>query len=99
MPVIAISDRGVGIAAGDRERVFERFARLTDDRNGKQGGTGLGLPMARAIATAHGGAVTLRSETSGWTTFELRLGRLEAGDVPSGTDDVRSADERTVTSR
>ena len=52
--------------------------------NGKQGGTGLGLPMARAIATAHGGAVTLRSEPRGWTTFELRLRTAwTAGDVPS----------------
>lgn len=52
--VVTVSDDGPGVAAADRERIFERFVSL-DDR----GGSGLGLPIARAIAETHGGTLTV----------------------------------------
>lgn len=58
---IEVSDTGPGIAAPDAERVFERFVRLASSTNG--GGGGLGLPIARWIAQAHGGTLTV--DTSG----------------------------------
>jgi PAS domain S-box-containing protein len=70
-----IGDSGPGIAAADLERVFERFYR-TDrarSRTSGAGGTGLGLTIARAIATRHGGSVNLESALGSGTTAVVRL--------------------------
>lgn len=55
---VRVADSGCGIAPGDLERVFERFYSTAEDL---ARGTGLGLPIARAIARAHGGDVTASS--------------------------------------
>jgi signal transduction histidine kinase len=65
---VAVSDSGPGIPADQLERVFERFY---STRSTGGGGTGLGLPIARAIARAHGGDVTASSP--GGARFLLRL--------------------------
>jgi signal transduction histidine kinase len=56
---IAIRDQGPGIPAEHLARVFEPFYRVESSRNRDTGGTGLGLCIARDIAQAHGGALTL----------------------------------------
>lgn len=53
--VIEVTDDGPGIGLDDRDRVFQRFVRLDESRARDGGGTGLGLPIARQIARAHGG--------------------------------------------
>jgi hypothetical protein len=54
--------------------------------------------MAKAIAGAHGGSITVRSEPEGWTTFELRLGRLEPEVRPPVANGLpRRPDERAMT--
>jgi signal transduction histidine kinase len=58
---IHVKDQGRGIPEPDRHRIFDRFVQLDPARRGL--GTGLGLPIARWIAEAHGG--TLDLETSG----------------------------------
>ncbi len=69
---IAVSDTGPGIPDGDGERIFERFVRLDAARRPSDG-AGLGLPIARVIAEAHGGTLVLaRSDASG-STFLARL--------------------------
>ena len=69
---VAVTDGGPGIPDGDRERVFERFVVLDASRRSGEG-AGLGLPIARAIAEAHGGTLVLaRSDPSG-STFRVRL--------------------------
>ena len=54
---IEITDDGRGIAAEDRERVFERFTRLDAARRSDDGGAGLGLAITRSIIESHGGTI------------------------------------------
>ncbi len=68
--VVEVVDDGVGVDPAERERVFDRFYRA-DRARSRGGGTGLGLPIARAIARAHGGDVTLAEGTP--TRFRLTL--------------------------
>ncbi len=61
--VIEVADRGPGVAAQDRERVFDRFVRLESARS--RPGSGLGLSLAAAVARLHGGAVRLEDNAPG----------------------------------
>ena len=74
--VIAVADVGHGIPAEHLERIFDRFARVPHADGRRNGGTGLGLPMVRAIAEAHRGSVTVTSDVGRGTTFELRFDAL-----------------------
>jgi signal transduction histidine kinase len=58
--VISVADDGPGIPEPERERIWERFARLDDDRS-RAGGGGLGLAMVRELTAAHGGTVSVTS--------------------------------------
>ena len=69
--VLAVADDGAGIAPEKQERIFDRFFRCAPDRS--DGGTGLGLPIARQIARAHGGDLTVQSEVGAGSTFTVRL--------------------------
>ena len=62
---VRIADRGPGIPAPDRERMFEPFVRGECSRGRDSGGTGLGLAIARNIAVAHGGRVWLSERPHG----------------------------------
>ncbi|WP_246148087.1 sensor histidine kinase [Nonomuraea turkmeniaca] len=70
--VLEVLDDGAGIAPDQREMVFQRFTRLDDSRSRDAGGTGLGLPIAREIAIAHHGTLTIEDSDSG-ARFVLRL--------------------------
>jgi len=69
---LRVHDDGPGVDSAMAGALFERFARADASRARKTGGTGLGLSIAKAIATAHGGSITVDSEP-GSTTFEVRL--------------------------
>jgi signal transduction histidine kinase len=71
---VAVVDRGPGIPAEQRERVFEKFVRLDDggDRAGS-GGTGLGLAICRGIVQAHGGTIWVESEAGSGAMFAFTL--------------------------
>jgi signal transduction histidine kinase len=56
---VVIDDDGPGIPPGDRERVFERFARLDHSRARHKGGSGLGLAVVRSIVTRHHGQIRI----------------------------------------
>ncbi|MWA06288.1 HAMP domain-containing protein [Actinomadura sp. LD22] len=83
--VVEVIDDGLGIHPEDRERVFERFTRLTEGRHRDAGGTGLGLAISRDIAAAHGGSLVLadrRADDEG-ARFVLRLPRKGSAGTPS----------------
>jgi len=71
--VLTVQDTGIGIAAIDQERIFERFVRLDAARARETGGTGLGLSIARAIVVAHGGTLEVKSEPTSGSRFTIRL--------------------------
>jgi signal transduction histidine kinase len=62
---VTVTDDGHGIAAEDRERVFDRFTRLDEARDRDTGGSGLGLPITRALLQRSGGDVRLEDATPG----------------------------------
>ena len=64
--VICMQDRGAGVPAKDLPRVFERFYRADYSRSRDQGGSGLGLSIARAIMEAHDGHIQLLSPSPNW---------------------------------
>jgi signal transduction histidine kinase len=76
---VAVSDRGDGIPGADLERIFERYQRLDGPTgNGESGVHGLGLPLCRWIARAHGGEVTARSTVGEGSIFTVRLPAMTA---------------------
>jgi signal transduction histidine kinase len=70
---IDVVDRGLGIAASERRAIFGKFVRGRAAGEAHVKGTGVGLAMARHVARAHGGDVTVDSEPGRGSTFTLRL--------------------------
>jgi signal transduction histidine kinase len=70
---LRVEDDGPGIAAGDRERVFERFVRLDAARARDAGGSGLGLAIVAELVGAHGGSAVIGESPLGGTMVEVRL--------------------------
>jgi signal transduction histidine kinase len=69
--VVRVSDRGPGIPADERERVFEAFYRRSGTSEGEGGGVGLGLALVRRIAESHGGSARALARDGGGTTIEV----------------------------
>ncbi|OVE78157.1 hypothetical protein BVX98_01070 [bacterium F11] len=70
---IAIRDHGIGIQQSDHKKVFDRFYRADKARSRETGGSGLGLSIARWIAEAHNGKLTLESSLEKGATFTLTI--------------------------
>jgi heavy metal sensor kinase len=68
-----VNDTGRGIPPDDQLRVFDRFYRVDSGRARLNGGTGLGLAIFKAIVEAHGGTITLTSQTGQGTRIEVAL--------------------------
>jgi signal transduction histidine kinase len=81
---LEVADTGIGIAADDRERLFDRFFRASAVAEQHFPGTGLGLYIAQAIVEAHGGSITVRSEPGKGTSFSVAL--------PTGVAEVPALD-------
>ena len=76
---VRVGNDGPLIPAADRERIFDRFVRLDDSRSRTGGGTGLGLPIARDIVTAHGGTLTVDDLRTG-AAMRISLPRPDANE-------------------
>ncbi|MBW8890539.1 MAG: HAMP domain-containing protein, partial [Fibrobacteres bacterium] len=66
-----VADTGPGIPPGDLSRIFERFYR--GSREGEPGGAGLGLAIAKEVADAHGGGISVKSQEGMGSTFSFTL--------------------------
>ncbi|WP_197516993.1 HAMP domain-containing sensor histidine kinase [Mycobacterium sp. E2699] len=69
---VTVTDTGPGVPDEERDRIFERLVRLDAGRSRDHGGAGLGLPIARALARAHGGELTCLPHQGG-AQFRLSL--------------------------
>lgn len=67
--VISVKDTGIGIEEENKKKIFERFEKLNDFAQG----TGLGLPICKALATAMGGEITVESQPGKGSVFRLSM--------------------------
>jgi signal transduction histidine kinase len=70
---MSIEDTGVGIAADELSKVFEKFFRSPDPRVQQETGTGLGLALAQEVVRLHGGKIELESELNKGSKFTVLL--------------------------
>ena len=87
---IAVTDRGIGIAKADQERVFERFFRVDKARSRATGGTGLGLAIVKHVAANHNGTIRLWSQPGTGSTFTLSIPACSDSEEDSELDPVPS---------
>ncbi|MDQ1354836.1 MAG: hypothetical protein QG657_5145 [Acidobacteriota bacterium] len=71
--ILAVADKGPGIPANEREKIFEKFYRIRDDNVKATEGSGLGLFLARHAAKTHKGDIKVISEPGKGTTFKVYL--------------------------
>lgn len=89
--LLEVVDEGIGIGADELPQVFERHYRGSAARLHRADGIGLGLAIARALAQAHGGSLTLASELGRGTRAQLRLPLTDAVPLGAGPAQVASA--------
>jgi signal transduction histidine kinase len=70
---VSFKDTGVGISSNETEKIFRRFYRVRKNLNMHETGSGLGLYLCRWIAEAHGGTITVTSESGKGSTFNVYL--------------------------
>lgn len=75
--VLEVADQGPGLTPEERRHVFDRFYRTDDSRNRTTGGSGLGLPIAQALVTAHNGRLDLITAPGKGATFRILLPLLK----------------------
>ena len=71
--VVSVRDTGIGIAADQVNKVFDRFWRADKARSRREGGTGLGLAISAAIVKRHGGRISVTSELNIGTCFLVKI--------------------------
>jgi two-component system sensor histidine kinase BaeS len=91
---LVVADSGPGIAAEHLPHLWDRYYRVDKVRSRESGGTGLGLPIVKYIAEAHGGRVDVTSAAGVGTTFTIELPLVselaERVDQPTETTQVSS---------
>lgn len=88
---IDVADTGIGISADNFDLIFDRFKQVQSSDSRKYGGTGLGLPISKQLASLMGGVITVSSQVGAGSTFSLLLpmqsqvAALPMADVPAST--------------
>ncbi len=70
---VSVKDNGVGISQAEQDKLFRKFSRVENPLSRSEGGSGLGLFLARRLAEAHGGTVQVTSQKDKGSTFILDL--------------------------
>lgn len=81
---LAVADDGAGVPLAQRDRIFDRFARVEDVRTRRAGGTGLGLSIGQAIAHRHGGRIEVADDVPGGPAGAVFVVVLPTETAPSG---------------
>jgi two-component system sensor histidine kinase SenX3 len=84
---VSVSDRGIGIAPADRDKIFDPFYRAPDVVAAQIQGAGLGLSLVKRIVEAHAGRVVLTSAPGHGSTFTVSL-PVMTGDLTQRRDGV-----------
>ncbi len=71
--VLTVSDTGIGMAPSDLEKALAPFSQVDNAQQRNHDGTGLGLPISRALAELHGGTLEIESQPEVGTTVIIRL--------------------------
>ncbi len=79
--VLTVEDEGPGLAAGEEEHVFERFARGSAGRGAA--GSGLGLPIVGTLASRWGGTASIRNRSAGGAQARVELPAAPAATLPT----------------
>jgi PAS domain S-box-containing protein len=87
--LFAVRDTGVGIAPGDRAKLFKAFTQIDSTLTRKYSGAGLGLAISQSLAQMMGGEITVESEVGKGTTFTFAV---VAGEAPAGVAEEGSGD-------
>ena len=90
--IVEVADTGVGIPADELERLFDRHYRGRATRGSAVPGAGLGLPIAKSLAEAMGGSISVRSTPGSGTVFDVRLRRVGSSDNVLGRRQRRADD-------
>jgi two-component system heavy metal sensor histidine kinase CusS len=72
---IRVTDTGIGVAAHDQPRIFDRFFRVDTSRSSEVAGAGLGLSICQSIVRCHGGSINVESDIGNGATFTVQLPR------------------------
>jgi signal transduction histidine kinase len=101
MAEIAVHDTGIGIAAEDRERIFDAFQQAGTAAEGEQEGTGLGLALVKRLVELHGGRIWVESSLGAGSTFTFTLPvrQSEARSEETPEPDPSSGEDLSILSR
>ena len=87
---IAVIDNGDGVAAEDKDRIFDRYYQIANNKVSVTLGTGLGLAYAKMIAEAHGGSLRYEDAPGGGACFITRLGSHSSASAIAETDNAKA---------
>jgi len=90
-----VKDTGLGIPAEDLPHIFDRFYRVDKGRARTQGGSGLGLSIAKWVAQAHGGDILVESEVGVGTTFTVSLPAYQSEETAVSENEEPTTKTRT----
>jgi signal transduction histidine kinase/CheY-like chemotaxis protein len=94
--ILAVADTGIGIDAGDLDRIFQEFTQVDSPIQRKVKGTGLGLPLSRKLAGLLGGSVSVESYPAVGSTFSLAIPMVYAPLSPSDAAGATLASDARV---
>ena len=94
--VVEVADTGIGIAPEEREKIFEKFYRASDEYARRIGGTGLGLAIVRALVEQHQGAVAVESALGRGSTFTVRLPLVRTPPSEPSPEEIEGIEQRPL---